>query len=153
MTPRFYCDANVFIMAVEGHAEGIGASGALLDAAMDERCTAITSLLTLGETLVMPLRFGQDATVQSYRNLLGGGFPGIVVRPVDPETIEAAARLRARHPRLRLPDAIHLATAQLAQVTWLVTNDTRLPAVPGLRIVTPFDDMLADFIARLSEAP
>ncbi|MGU9980037.1 type II toxin-antitoxin system VapC family toxin [Phreatobacter sp. HK31-P] len=153
MARRFYCDSNVFIMAVEGAAERIGAAGALLDAAMDERCTAITSMLTLSETLVVPLRFGQGATIQSYRNLLGGGFPGIVVRGVDPETLEAAARLRARHPRLKLPDAIHLATAQLAEVGWLVTNDTRLPTLAGLRIVTPFDEMLVDFIARLSETP
>lgn len=153
MGRRFYCDANIFIMAIEGRAEGVGAAGDLIDAAMDERCTAVTSMLTLSETLVVPLRFGQEATVQSYRSLLGGGFAGIQVRTVDAEALEAAARLRARHPRLRLPDAVHLATAQLADVGWFVTNDTRLPAVAGLRIVTPFDDMLADAIARLSGSP
>lgn len=153
MARRFYCDANVFIMAVEGQAEGIGAAGALLDAAMDERCTAVTSLLTLGETLVVPLRFGQSAAVESYRSLLGGSFGGIVVKDVDAETMEAAARLRARHPRLKLPDAIHLATARLAAVDWFVTNDTRLPAVPGLRQVTPFDPDFSELIARLSQAP
>lgn len=153
MTRRFYCDANVFIMAVEGCADSIGAAGTLLDAAMDERCTAVTSLLTLSETLVVPLRFGQEETIRSYRHLLGGGFPGIVVKGIDAETLEAAARLRARHPRLKLPDAIHLATAQLANVGWLVTNDTRLPPVTGLRIVTPFDDQLTDLVDRLSEAP
>ncbi len=153
MARRFYCDANVFIMAVEGHADSIGAAGSLLNAAMDERCTAVTSLLTLGETLVVPLRFGQEATIGSYRNLLGGGFPGVIVKGIEADTLEAAARLRAKHPRLKLPDAIHLATAQTAEVSWFVTNDTRLPAVSGLRIVTPFDETLADLIARLSEAP
>lgn len=153
MARRFYCDANVLIMAVEGRAGDIGAAGSLLNAAMDERCIVVTSLLTLGETLVVPLRFGQDATVESYRSLLGGGFPSIIVKAIDSETLEAAARLRAKHPRLKLPDAIHLATAQVAEVGWFVTNDARLPTVPGLHVVSPFDEALADFIARLSEAP
>jgi predicted nucleic acid-binding protein len=153
MARRFYCDANVFIMAVEGRAEGIGVAGSLLNAAIDESCVAVTSLLTLSETLVVPLRFAQQAAIESYRSLLGGGFPGILVKPVHAETMEVAAQLRARHPRLKLPDAIHLATARLAEVDWFVSNDTRLPAIAGLRMVSPFDDALADILSRLSEAP
>jgi len=151
MARRFYCDANIFIMAVEGKAEGIGLAGALIDMATDERCTAFTSQLTLSETLVVPLRFRQQATIDSYRALLGGTFPGIVPRPVDAETLEAAARLRARHPRLKLPDAIHLATAQMARVDAFITNDMRLPAIADLRFLTPFDDDLDDMLDRLPE--
>lgn len=150
---RFYCDANIFIMAVEGHTDRIGAAGALIEAAMNETCTIVTSLLTLGETLVVPLRFSQEATIESYRTLLSGSLPGIRVLGIDGEAMEAAARLRARHPSLKLPDAIHLATAQVAQVPWFVTNDQRLPAVAGLKQVTPFNDGFADLIDRLSETP
>lgn len=153
MAGRLYCDANIFIMAVEGRAGSIGASEDLLNAAMNERCTVVTSLLTLSEVLVVPLRFGETETADSYRNLLSGAFPGIVVRSVDGETLEAAARLRARHPRLKLPDAVHLATAQLAEVAWLVSNDERLPSLSGLRRTTPFDTGFRDMIDRLSETP
>ncbi|WP_439572560.1 type II toxin-antitoxin system VapC family toxin [Phreatobacter sp.] len=149
MATRFYCDANVFIMAVEGRAGHIGLSAELMTAAMDERCTLVTSLLTLGEVMVVPLRFNEGETLASYRDLLGGSYPGILVRPVDAATLGEAAALRARHPRLKLPDAIHLATAQLNRIDWFVTNDVRMTRDSGLRTATPFDPPLEAALARL----
>lgn len=152
MATRFYCDANVFIMAVEGRADQIGLAGGLITAAMDERCTLVTSLLTLGEVMVVPLRFSEMETLASYRSLLGGGYPAILVRPVDAETLGEAAALRARHPRLKLPDAIHLATARLNRIDWFVTNDARMAGEGGLRTATPFDPALESAMSRLPEA-
>ena len=45
--------------------------------------------------------------------------------PVSQETLIAAAHLRAEHG-LKLPDAIHMATAQLTHCERLLTNDSRL---------------------------
>lgn len=152
MAMRFYCDANIFIMAVEGRAGQIGLAGDLVTAAMDERCTVITSQLTLGEVLVVPLRFNETETLEAYRSLLGGACPGILVRPVDAEALGEAAALRARHPRLKLPDAVHLATARLNRIDWFVTNDARMAGDSGLRTATPFDQVLEAALARLPEA-
>lgn len=49
-------------------------------------------------------------------------------------TICAAAALRARHG-VRTPDALQVATALSARCAVFVTNDGRLPAIPGLRVV------------------
>ena len=46
-----------------------------------------------------------------------------------------AARLRAVLPTLKLPDAIHAATARLHGCAVLLTNDTRLRAAPGLEVI------------------
>lgn len=46
-----------------------------------------------------------------------------------------AAELRATHPTLRTPDAIHVATAQFTGATHLVTNDVkfaRLNILPSI---------------------
>ena len=57
----------------------------------------------------------------------------------DRACFERAALLRARHG-LKMPDALHLATAQAAGAACLVTNDRRLPVLDGLDIVSLRDD-------------
>jgi predicted nucleic acid-binding protein len=46
--------------------------------------------------------------------------------------LELAARMRAADTHLRMPDAIHLASAQLAFCEMLLTNDNDLKGVPGV---------------------
>lgn len=53
--------------------------------------------------------------------------------PVSRDVLLAAARLRAEIG-LKLPDAIHVATAQLTGCDQFLTNDARVPALPGLVI-------------------
>lgn len=47
----------------------------------------------------------------------------ISYRPVSLDILNRAAALRRRHPSLRLPDAIHVATAIAAKADRFVTND------------------------------
>jgi predicted nucleic acid-binding protein len=54
---------------------------------------------------------------------------------VNREVSELAADIRARF-RYRTPDAIHLATAQLAGADAFVTNDEALQSFTGVRVVT-----------------
>lgn len=51
------------------------------------------------------------------------------VRPLDEEVAVAAARRRARHPRLRLPDALVLATADVEDADTVLTGDRRWAAL------------------------
>ncbi len=50
---------------------------------------------------------------------------------MDAEVALLAARMRAEH-RLRLPDAIQLATAIIERCDALVTHDRDFPDIPGL---------------------
>ncbi len=49
--------------------------------------------------------------------------------------LRAAARLRADHVGLRTPDALQLVAARGAGCGTLVTNDRRLPTLPGLKVL------------------
>ena len=51
---------------------------------------------------------------------------------LDTEIAVAAARLRARHRSLRLPDALVIATAMLAGADQLVTTDRKWPTARTL---------------------
>ena len=55
--------------------------------------------------------------------------------PVSRDVLVAAARLRAE-TNMKLPDAIHAATAQLTGCTQFLTNDTHIKALPGLIILS-----------------
>lgn len=68
-----------------------------------------------------------------YRDLLMN-TRHLTVRSVPPEVAEEAATLRARHG-FRTPDAIQLATAQIAGATGFLTNDVRLSDFPGLDVL------------------
>jgi predicted nucleic acid-binding protein len=99
----------------------------------------VTSVITLAEVLVHPLRSGDAALVQRYRDILQSAA-ALTLLPVSEAIAEQAAHLRARH-NLRTPDAIQLATALQSGASTFLTNDARLPTVPGLHTIT-LDDLL-----------
>ncbi len=93
----------------------------------------VTSVLTLTEVLVHPMRRGDHDLADQYRAILlrANNVTTIAVS----ETIgEEAAQLRARHG-LRTPDAIQLATATRSGAAAFLTNDTRLPVLASLKML------------------
>src|SRR6185295_6231339 len=72
-------------------------------------CSGVTSELSLAECLVKPLQMGRADVVQTYQAFLQESRFFSVV-PISRELLAEAARLRAIS-RIKLPDAIHAATA------------------------------------------
>jgi len=61
---------------------------------------------------------------------------GITVDPVDVQGAEAAAAIRARHPSLRLPDALVLGHAEAIGADVVLTTDRRWKRVsPRVQVV------------------
>jgi predicted nucleic acid-binding protein len=93
---------------------------ALLDAGDTHHAAAVAALRersrerlilpasAYAEILVDPWRHGLDAVAVIRRFVTD---LGIHIEPLTPEIAERAARLRAQHGALRLPDALVLATA------------------------------------------
>jgi predicted nucleic acid-binding protein len=75
------------------------------------------------EVLVRPLALGHADTVEAFVQALR-----IEITPVDRKIARSAAELRSEHARLRLPDALVLATAR-ARGAHLLTFDERLAAL------------------------
>jgi predicted nucleic acid-binding protein len=93
----------------------------------------VTSTLTLTEVLVYPLRSGNNALAQQYRDIILDQ-ENLVTMPVSVEISELAARLRATH-KLRTPDAIQIATAIQGGATFFLTNDAKLAVVKDLSVL------------------
>jgi len=96
------------------------------------RWRGIVTPVTLAEVIAGPLRHGQYGLAERYRALLTAG-PRFTLRALDADLAVLAARLRIEH-RLRLPDAIQLATALSECCDALVTYDRDFPARAGVAI-------------------
>lgn len=94
---------------------------------------AVTSVVTLPEVLVYPLRQGNTTLAQQYRDILFNA-EGLTTIQVSPDIAEVAAQLRAIH-NLRTPDAVQMATANCEGASFFLTNDARLPSLPGLEVL------------------
>ena len=95
--------------------------------------TVVTSVVTIAEALVYPLRQGNTALAQQYRDILFNS-QGLTTIEVVPVIAETAAQLRADY-NLRTPDAIQMATAISEGASFFLTNDARLPSLPGLSVL------------------
>jgi predicted nucleic acid-binding protein len=94
-------------------------------------CSIVTSIVTLLEGLVVPIRQGDTDLTRKYHDLLYK-TEGITTISLFPNIAQEAARLRAFH-NIRTPDSIQMATAISMGASFFLTNDTRLPSLPNLK--------------------
>jgi hypothetical protein len=92
------------------------------------------------ECLVIPLRNQDAELVDDYHDILLASDLRLV--PVSLEILYEAARLRAAHSRLRIPDAIHWSSASSVQANHLLTNDADF-----LRLLGSFGIGLDDLLS------
>jgi predicted nucleic acid-binding protein len=130
--PKVYLDANFFIYALEEMEPWARVARDILGSLDRGDLMAVTSELSVAECLVKPLELGRTEIVEAYLALLKDRR-SLSVPPVTRETLVEAARLRARS-RIKLPDAIHAATALQKGCSSFLTNDDRL-RIEGLEVL------------------
>jgi predicted nucleic acid-binding protein len=132
--PRVYLDANVFIAAYETQGARSDHAWWLLDAIEDGELLAVTSELTLAEILVRPIEEADSDMIRFYQDVVSPADCLEVPAVTRPILLEAAT-LRSMRRSLRLPDAIHVASARLNGCSHIISDDRRLPFAPGLELV------------------
>jgi predicted nucleic acid-binding protein len=139
-----YVDANILIYIVEGNKALTSALKQIVEALDAGALSAVTSELTLAEVLIGPLRNNDQKLASTYRSLL---LSSKVLRtvPVSAAILERSAAIRC-NSMTSLPDAIHLATAELAGCKYFLTEDRQLRVQPPLTAVG-----VADLNAVLSD--
>ena len=126
-------DTAIFIYFIEDHPKFLPALLPLFQEADRGKRELITSALTLLEVLVVPYRTGNRALAQRYEALLTRSR-GVRIVDVSRDQLRAAAQLRAA-TGVTTPDALQLVAAIGEGCTTFLSNDRRLPPVPGLRLV------------------
>jgi predicted nucleic acid-binding protein len=105
---------------------------AFLQALDGNELAACTSELSLAECLVKPYAERNDQAIAAYLEMLSGRAPVAVV-PITGAILLRAARLRAE-TRLKLPDAIHLATAIETGCATFLSDDRGIRSMKGLKV-------------------
>ena len=127
-------DTSAFIYLIERHPTFFPAVEPIFAEIDTGNVRAVTSVLALLEVLVKPIESGAMALAQDFRAAITAST-SLRVLDVDRNLAERAAEIRAAH-RIRTPDAIHLATAQIAGADVFVTNDDKLRRFPDVPVVT-----------------
>jgi len=127
-------DTAVFIYYIEENETFLPLVSPVFEDVAAGRREVVTSSLTLLEVLVVPFRAGDLALAERYEAHLSRSR-GVRLVDLARAQLRLAAQLRAVHPSVRTPDALQLAAALSAGCRSFVTNDRKLPAVPGLEIL------------------
>lgn len=126
-----HLDAGVLIGFLDGDDAHHPSARAVITEALERSDRLAMAASALAECLVGPARRGDDAIdlVHELRRRLP-----IDIVDLDPAIATAAARLRAQHKALRLPDALVIATAAASNADRLVTTDRRWPPSKALDV-------------------
>jgi predicted nucleic acid-binding protein len=137
--PLVYFDSNVFIAAFETKGAHADHAWWIIRAIEAGEIEAKTSELTLAELLVKPLQSGMADLAAAYQAMITAG-PSFEVLPVSRDILVGAAAVRAARNSVKLPDAVHIATARSASCGFFVSEDRRLPMPSEITLlpVNPF---------------
>lgn len=105
----------------------------------DEDFTAITSILTLLEVSVKPIKESRNDLLKEYSTKLLYDEK-LTSLMVDGDIVRKAAELRARYG-INTPDAIQIATAIIGQCDIFITNVVNLKKVKEIEVLL-LDDFL-----------
>jgi len=123
-------DIAPWIYLLEDHAEFAPRFLGLFEAAERGQIQLALSTVTLAEVLTGPFKAGQTALAKRYETALGA----YQVVPLSVAVASLAAQLRVQY-RLKLPDAVQLASALEIGASALVTHDRDFSAVQGLPVL------------------
>ena len=124
-------DTAPLIYWLEGHPVFAERFAGMFQAATSGELHIALSTITLAEVLTGPYQAGQTALARRYENAL----QQYRVVDITPAIAILGAQLRAQY-RLKLPDALQLASALDMGADALVTHDRDFSRVGGVVIVT-----------------
>ncbi|MFQ6026381.1 MAG: type II toxin-antitoxin system VapC family toxin [Dehalococcoidia bacterium] len=123
-------DTAPIIYFIEEHPDYLPIVKPFFEAMDRGEIRAVTSVVTLLEVLVHPLRRGNLELVQQYREFLLNSS-GLTCADISSDVAPRAAELRSEY-NLRTPDAIQIATALNHGAVWFLTNDAGLDSIGQL---------------------
>ena len=124
-------DTAPWIYMLEDHPTFAPKFAGLFEAAAAGEVELALSTIALAEVLTGPCKAGQTTLAKRFETVLNT----YRVVPVTAPIASLAAQLRAQY-RLKLPDALQLATALAIGAAALVTHDRDFSAVQGLQVLT-----------------
>ena len=131
---KIFLDTAPLIYYIEEHSYFAPLLNELFLLKGKEECQFISSVITLTEVLVLPLREKKLDLAQKYETIMTSS-KSIELVDISVKTAKITAQLRAKYA-LKTPDAIQLAVAIHHSADYFLTNDKRLKTVCEIKIIT-----------------
>ena len=129
-----FVDTAPFVYYLEQTPGLVNVARRFFRSCLGSQAELVTSVVTIEEFLVHPLRAGDHRLVENFYLFLDESRFRIV--NVDRETAVSAARLRAYYPGYKGMDALQIACALRSGCSLFVTNDKQLRQTQEIRCVT-----------------
>jgi len=128
-------DTNIFICALNKRDSRHEESLQMLEQIKEKGIKASISVLVLEEFFIRVYKQNQEQKITALLDFIT--IEGVVtILDVSQQLALQAASLRAKHPSLRTPDAIHLASAISAGANIFITVDKRIPRkIENLKVI------------------
>ncbi|CAN5802627.1 PIN domain-containing protein [soil metagenome] len=126
-------DTSPFIYFVEQNQLYVDVMREIFRRITNSEFQAASSVISLTEVLVQPLRQGNQKLADDYRDLLFNGV-NFQLFPITSKIAETAAELRDKY-NLRTPDALQIATALENGGDAFLCNDNGLKRVTEIQIL------------------
>ncbi len=130
---RLFLDTALVIYYVEQHPEYLEKVSFVFERLDAGNLIAVTSPITLAESLILPDRTNNKQLRQDFLDLLVYGASTEFARIGEQASVKAAA-LRAQY-NLSLLDALQLAVAIIANCEAFLTNDLQLRCVTEIQVL------------------
>lgn len=130
---RLYVDSAPLIYYVEEHPAYLETMREIVSIIDKTSLVACSSVLTLTEVLVLPLKLRNQRLVQAYRDILIASDDFELVA-VTTEIADQAAEIRARYG-LGTPDSLHVASAMTTGCDAMLTNDSDMKRIKEFSIL------------------
>jgi predicted nucleic acid-binding protein len=131
---KIFLDTAPLIYFIEEHPYYASSLNELFISEGKPFCQLVSSVITLTEVLVLPMREGKNDLAQKYETILLNS-PSIEIVEINVEIAKITAQLRAKYS-LKTPDAIQIATAIYCTADYFLTNDKRLKSIKEIKIIT-----------------
>lgn len=128
---KVFVDTAPFIYVLESHVRFADRFAGLFEAAERGLLGIALSTVTVAEVLTGPCKAGRTALAKRYEKALCQ----YEVVPVSVSIAALAAQLRAQH-RLKLPDALQMATALEIGASAFVTHDRDFSGLAAMPVLT-----------------
>ncbi len=128
-----YFDANIFIYLLEHHSDLGEVCLSIVQSAVDKGLDGYSGDLVLAELLVKPLKDNNARAVKAVKDLFSKETR-IELLPHKRSTFETTALLRANY-KIKLPNALHIATAIENHIEVFLTNDREIPSIPEITVL------------------
>ena len=130
---KIYFDSNIFIYLFENHEPYTSLILPVIEAIENGLLHTFTSELTIAEVLVKPFKLNNIHWQNAYRNGIQNSS-ALSVMPVTRTILIHAAQIRSE-TNMKLPDCIHLATAQLNGCNTFLTNDDDMKSINEITVL------------------